>query len=99
MSSKLDDSDDSSSEDDVDRTSDGKKSIVSKRKHPKNTKKIPDNDRQIKKRKGNKEKSENLDFNAKPANSIVSTKSDVKVDRRLVLLEKKVRWQHLVKMN
>jgi hypothetical protein len=91
MSSKLDESDDSSSEDDA--------VVTLKRKLSKKAKKIPDNDRQIKKRKGNKEKSENLDLNAKPANSIVSTKSDVKVDRRLVLLEKKVRWQHLVKMN
>ena len=47
-----------------------------------------------KKRKVNKEKSAKLDFHVKPANSIVSTKADVMVDRRLDLFKKRVRWQH-----
>ena len=93
-SSKEDESDDKSSMDDVDTKSDGKKGneltpaivsekdnnavIISKRNYPKKTKKIPEVDQNIKKRKL-KEKSAKLDFPVKPASSIVSTKSDVMV--------------------
>jgi hypothetical protein len=116
MTSSKEDGSDGSWADDVDTKSNGKnkgtKSPVStsKRKDPATkTKKSPaDNDRNIKKTKVNEEKSAKLDFHVKPANSMVSTKSDVtvdrrldllekKVDRRLDLVEKKVRWQHLVK--
>ena len=112
-SSNEEESDDNNIEDDDDTKCDGKKGteltpaiaskkdnnavMTSKRKNPNETKKIPDNDRNIKKRKVNKEKSAKLDSHVKPANSIVSTKSDVMVDRRLDLIEKRVRCQHLVK--